>query len=105
MRLSRAGAKANAIQGFLNFKIMKCIIEGCERTSKTRGLCKTCYTSASNAVKRGKVTSWEFLEENGLALPAAGQQQSTFSTALTKKLNDLNRQPASAIVPKHGGGN
>lgn len=46
----------------------QCIIEGCERDSRTRGLCGTCYQSARNAIKAGKAT-WNELEAAGLALP------------------------------------
>jgi hypothetical protein len=50
---------------------MKCLIEGCERKVRSRGLCSCCYTAAKNAVKVGK-TTWEELERRGLSLPSTG---------------------------------
>lgn len=47
----------------------KCIIDGCERKARTRGLCQSCYQSALWAIKAGKAT-WESLEAAGFALPA-----------------------------------
>lgn len=64
----------------------KCLINNCTREAKTRGLCKMCYTSASNSIKRGKVHSWEQLIELGLALPSASQDSSVFTKALESKL-------------------
>jgi hypothetical protein len=45
---------------------MKCLIEKCERLSKSRGLCFSCYQTATNLIK-DKKTTWEKLEELGLA--------------------------------------
>lgn len=67
-----------------------CITPGCGKEAKSRGLCKGCYTSASNAVKRGKVPSWGFLEEHGMALAAAGQHKNAFTQALEDKLNTIH---------------
>ena len=46
-----------------------CLIEGCERKAKTRGLCDPCYQAALTAVKKRKVT-WDQLIDLGLAKPA-----------------------------------
>lgn len=55
--------------------------------AKTRGLCKKCYTSASNAILRGKVHSWGQLEEMGLSLPTTKVgPTSAFGQALADKL-------------------
>jgi hypothetical protein len=43
-----------------------CRIAGCENVAVTRGLCRRCYQSASQAVKAGEVT-WDKLVELGLA--------------------------------------
>lgn len=45
-----------------------CITPGCDRPYHSRGLCDTCRTQARRAIKRGE-TTWEELEELGLALP------------------------------------
>lgn len=60
---------------------MKCLIEGCERKSKSRGLCVNCYTAAKNVVKAGKPT-WGDLERRGLALPSKGGSVNAFTKAL-----------------------
>lgn len=47
----------------------KCLQEGCGKAQTHRGLCLSCYRSASRLVRRGKIT-WEELEAAGQALPA-----------------------------------
>ncbi len=76
----------------------ECLIKGCGKAAKSRGLCKTCYTSAANAVKRGRVPSWEFLVENGLASDAA-DQRSPFTQALDSTLHTLGSKKASEVKP------
>jgi len=46
---------------------IECVVKNCKEVSKSRGLCRACYLSAHNVVNLGK-TSWEQLEERGLAL-------------------------------------
>jgi len=66
----------------------RCLIEGCERDAKTRGLCKSCYQTACKAVKADK-TTWEELESMGLVLKAKRlkgiDNESPFRVALEKK--------------------
>ena len=50
----------------------KCILNKCDRPTCARGLCKSCYQTASVAVL-AKVTSWEELSSLGLAKPIAKQ--------------------------------
>lgn len=62
----------------------KCLIEGCEGKSVSRGLCHSCYTTATRKVKRGAVT-WEELEAAGLTKPAAAKRgRSAFSAAFER---------------------
>lgn len=81
-----------------------CIIEGCEKTQKTRGLCKSCYVSAHRALARGEVPSWLFLEENGLSLPVANPAAKTtlFNQRLKQLMRDKGQQKSTEI---HNGGN
>lgn len=44
-----------------------CIVKGCDRPARSRGLCNSCYTSALDAVKSGR-TTWPKLIKAGLAL-------------------------------------
>lgn len=82
-----------------------CITKNCGKQAKSRGLCKNCYTSASNAVKRGLVPSWDFLEEQGLVLAATGSQKSAFTVALEDKLKEASTQTAAEVIKNNGGGN
>jgi hypothetical protein len=43
-----------------------CIISGCSRPARTRGLCKRCYDAAHTRVKAGEYT-WQQLADMGLA--------------------------------------
>ncbi len=44
-----------------------CIVPGCSRRVKTRGLCGACYEAARHKVEDGEVT-WAELEAFGLAI-------------------------------------
>lgn len=46
----------------------KCIVPGCEREARTRGVCAACYGSHRIAVGRGE-TTWDELAKAGLVLP------------------------------------
>jgi len=48
---------------------MQCLISGCSRDSKSRGLCVNCYQAAKRTVKKGTAT-WEALIAAGLAKQA-----------------------------------
>jgi hypothetical protein len=48
---------------------MKCLVDGCERSAKSRGLCSICYQTARNKVSSG-ITTWSEFEKLGMALPA-----------------------------------
>jgi len=45
-----------------------CLAPNCGTISGNRGLCASCYRTASYLVKEGKVT-WDILEARGKALP------------------------------------
>jgi hypothetical protein len=61
---------------------MNCIIEGCDRRARTRGLCTKCYQGALYAVRTGK-TTWPALVSSGLALELS-DRTSPFSEAFAK---------------------
>lgn len=48
----------------------KCVVDKCTNTEAAdcRGLCLKCYSIAKKMVASGK-TTWEQLEENGMAKP------------------------------------
>ena len=48
---------------------MKCLVQDCERESSCRGLCHSCYQTASRNIKTGRVT-WKQLIIMGLAIDA-----------------------------------
>jgi hypothetical protein len=78
----------------------QCLIEGCDRAAKSRGLCKSCYQAARAAVKAGKV-SWDQLVLAGLAketAPSKGQQ-SRFAAAMEKKILASRPRGSGAEVP------
>ena len=62
-----------------------CVIDGCERPQKNRGLCSRCYQSAWKLVNSQEL-SWGELERRGLALPSRrGRRPSNaFAKALEK---------------------
>lgn len=81
----------------------QCIIEGCVNDVKTRGLCSSCYTGASKAVKGGTVT-WDRLV--GLELALASRQGSNaklFDKALAGRLDSSvgapNEAPSDGTEP------
>lgn len=63
----------------------ECIIPGCSGKPRIRGLCNTCYSTASLRVRSG-LSTWEDLEKAGLALPSKAADRSTFTAALKKQL-------------------
>ena len=77
-------------------KVINCLIEGCERKAKTRGLCDPCYQSALTAVRKRKVT-WDQLINMGLAKPAtkvSTRGAGMFAVALAAKKASLLSESA-----------
>ena len=67
-----------------------CLVPGCGREAKIRGLCARCCTAARAQIKKGK-TTWAKLEELGLAIPPkkaafGGGEPGVFAAALKKAL-------------------
>jgi hypothetical protein len=62
-----------------------CLVPGCGREAKIRGLCGRCSTAARAQIKKG-TTTWAKLEELGLAIPpkksAFGGEPGVFAKAL-----------------------
>lgn len=48
----------------------KCLAPGCQREAKVRGLCTSCYVTATCKINAGE-TTWEQLMAAGLALERA----------------------------------
>lgn len=69
-----------------------CLVPGCGREAKIRGLCGRCCTAARAQIKKGK-TTWAKLEELGLAAEpkkaafGAGEP-GVFAKALAAKLGE-----------------
>ncbi len=70
---------------------MKCLIDGCDTTAKSRGLCTTCYNAAANSIKKRR-TTWEQLEEAGLTNKPQhkGSGHGAFTQAFRNKLGPLS---------------
>lgn len=64
-------AKAPRVAKPIDPNAPKCLVPGCDKPQKTRGLCVSCYTVARDLVKSGK-TSWPTLVEAGRALSRGG---------------------------------
>lgn len=60
-----------------------CLVKGCKKDAKSRGLCAGHYQSAENTVKTGKAT-WAELEKLGVAL-APTKLSNGFSEFLAAK--------------------
>lgn len=58
---------------------MKCLV--CDREAATRGLCRRCYKTAGELVRRRQVT-WKMLIEHGLATET--KSNNPFIAALAK---------------------
>jgi len=67
----------------------KCLIAGCNRTAKARGLCWPCYQQALRWMKRTPGSSWQQLIDIGCAAePKPREKTSAFSKIVTR-LNQL----------------
>jgi hypothetical protein len=70
-------------------KVKVCLVPGCGREAKIRGLCGRCCTSARKAIKDGKAT-WDSLEAMNLAAPprtkAFGGEAGVFTKVLKARL-------------------
>ena len=67
-----------------------CLVPGCGREAKIRGLCGRCCTAARAQIKKGK-TTWADLERLGLAAaakhsPIGGGEPGVFAKALKNAL-------------------
>ena len=65
----------------------KCLVPGCEKPQKTRGLCVTCYAVARDLVKEGK-TTWDKLVESNRALARGGVSGSKKAATVKWLLSD-----------------
>ena len=50
-------------------KTDKCLNPNCDRVTRSRGLCNSCYVAAGNYVRSGR-TTWAKLEKAGRVKPA-----------------------------------
>ncbi len=64
-----------------------CLIPGCGKPAKCRGLCNNCYQIASQKVYNESIT-WEQLEKLNLASPSV-VGRSFFSVALEAAMADV----------------
>lgn len=67
-----------------------CVVPGCGREAKIRGLCGRCCTAARAQIRKNK-TTWAKLEELGLAIPPkkaafGGGEPGVFAKALKNAL-------------------
>jgi hypothetical protein len=66
-------------------EVKVCVVPGCGREAKIRGLCGRCCTAARAQIKKGK-TTWADLERLGLAVApkhkAFGGEPGVFAKAL-----------------------
>ena len=83
-----AEAAPNAENAKAEVKV--CLVPGCGREAKIRGLCGRCCTAARAQIKKGK-TTWADLERLGLAAPPkktafGGGEPGVFAKALKDAL-------------------
>jgi len=72
-----------------------CIIPGCTRPERSRGLCEPCYQTAARVVRYGS-TTWDDLVAMGLARDGLTRGPNRFLVAFDEK---TSRKPVRA---KHG---
>lgn len=65
----------------------KCLFPTCTRTSHSRGLCASHYSTAFKVVKRGRVT-WEELVAAGKATPPHNMSSSAATWFLAARKED-----------------
>lgn len=78
---------------------MKCIIEGCNREQRSRGLCRSCYQTAWMYVTSGKAT-WPQLINAGWALVAKSCRPGTAPFSTTFKKGLMTKETRDAFYGK-----
>ena len=83
--VSDQAPEAQAAEAAPKAEVKVCLVPGCGREAKVRGLCGRCSTAARAQIKKGK-TTWADLERLGLAAPpkksAFGGEAGVFAKAL-----------------------
>lgn len=69
---------------------MKCLIEECIGSPKVRGLCPSHYIALTKAVRAGR-TTWQMLEQFGMAVPSKMAKRNLAEKQLQKSLNRLQK--------------
>lgn len=70
---------------------MTCLIEGCPKDSRTRGVCPSHYIALSKMVRTGRAT-WLQLEQFGMALPVKQIAARLAEAQFEKSLKRLKRE-------------
>ncbi len=70
---------------------MKCLIDDCTKEARTRGLCQAHYISLTKAIKNGR-TTWQMLEQFGMANPSKKITGNLAEIQLEKKLKRLKKE-------------
>jgi hypothetical protein len=66
-----------------------CMVPGCERPAKTRGLCDSHYQSARNSINNGK-TTWEELVRLELSKDvSSGGVNENFNSLVAKRRQEI----------------
>ena len=76
-------------------KKLNCMIRGCTKPEKHRGLCRACYESARRLIRSGKTTDLELVDRKMLRRkkPNAGRPRARFASMFTKQVADELRTP------------
>jgi hypothetical protein len=66
-------------------RVKKCMVPGCDRPLKLRGLCWACYQSAARLIRLGR-ESWESLTAKELAIQSEKKFRAPLMQAYKKKV-------------------
>ena len=76
-------------------KKLNCMIRGCTKPEKHRGLCRACYESARRLIRSGKATALELVSRKMLRRkkPNRGRPTERFASLFTRQIAVELRTP------------
>ena len=79
----------------------KCMNRGCNKAARARGNCPGCYHAFRRAIASGKIPSWQYLIDRGLALPEHGNSPVANTIGELQRRDELLKAKQIRSDPKH----